>query len=161
MKAKKRPVRGGLTSANRVEYDAWLCMHSRCSNHRHKAFHNYGGRGIEVCERWADFANFLEDMGKRPEGKSLDRIDNDKGYSPENCRWATKKEQCSNQRVNVFMEHDGLRRTVAEWAAVYGLRRDTLARRLERGWDLKTALSAPLAKNKWDSPHRKTYTIGE
>jgi hypothetical protein len=84
----------------RPEYFIWHGMFRRCYDPRHIDFKNYGARGIKVCERWYSFANFLADMGDRPEGLVLERINNNKGYSPKNCKWATWKEQYRNKRSN-------------------------------------------------------------
>lgn len=88
---------GKVSNCSRT-YKSWANMKTRCMNQRYKWYHNYGGRGIDICERWLKFENFLADMGERPENKSLDRINNEIGYSPENCRWATSKEQNNNTR---------------------------------------------------------------
>lgn len=95
-------------------YKSWIGMKSRCSDSNNK---DYGGRGIRVCESWSDsFEVFLSDMGNPPPGGTIDRIDNSKGYSKENCRWATSKEQCRNRDNNVFVMHEGRIITVAEYA---------------------------------------------
>lgn len=81
-------------------YVTWESMRKRCNNPNYPAYKNYGGRGIKVCERWDNFANFLEDMGERPEGMTLDRKHNDKNYEKSNCRWATQLEQVANRRMS-------------------------------------------------------------
>jgi hypothetical protein len=80
-------------------YISWCSMKQRCLDPNRKDYHYYGGRGIKVCERWHKFENFLKDMGERPEGKTLDRKNNDGNYIPDNCQWATSKEQCNNRRA--------------------------------------------------------------
>jgi hypothetical protein len=87
-------VRGAETPT----YRSWKAMHTRCTNPNPSTWAHYGGRGIEICERWRSFESFLEDMGERPEGTSIDRIDVDGNYEPGNCRWATPTEQRANRR---------------------------------------------------------------
>jgi hypothetical protein len=107
-------------------YISWVGMIQRCFYAKHRHFSRYGGRGITVCERWRQFENFLADMGERPTGKSLDRIDTDRGYEPGNCRWATKNEQMRNTRRALMF--DG--KPLAQWAEESGVPYQTLKARL-------------------------------
>jgi hypothetical protein len=104
---------------------------------------DYRDRGISVCERWQSFENFLADMGERPPGKTIDRIDNDRGYEPGNCRWATPTEQQNNKRTNHRLAFNGETLTVCEWADRVGVNRMTLFGRLRTGWSVEKALTTP------------------
>lgn len=125
----------GQSSKNTTtEYNIWLGMKQRCSNPNHPAFKYYGGRGITVCDRWKEsFEYFLEDMGQRPLDKSLERVDNNKGYCKENCKWATGIEQASNKRNNVYIEKDGQRLTLSEWGRRLSIPLKVLSKRHRRG----------------------------
>jgi hypothetical protein len=124
-------------------YQAWSTMLRRCENPRNPSFRNYGGRGITVCDEWHDFVNFYRDMGARPDGCTLERIDNDKGYSKENCRWATRLEQASNTRKNRWISANGKRLTVSQWAREMGVPANVIGQRLYRGWDEVRAVTEP------------------
>lgn len=128
-------------ATNTRTYNKWVAMKGRCSNENNQKFKNYGGRGIKVCERWANsFSNFLADMGEAPEGMSLDRIDPNGDYTPENCRWATQKTQQNNRTNNVILQVDGKRMTLSEAARHVGITPDMLQQRLKRGDPLDYAL---------------------
>ena len=123
-------------------YKSWDAMLRRCYNETGNRWHIYGGRGITVCDRWKNsFLTFLEDMGERPKGTSLDRIDNDGNYCPKNCRWATPKEQCRNKRNTLIIRAFGRSQTIREWAEETGIGRGTIEWRLNRGWTPKEALT--------------------
>lgn len=117
-------------------YHIWLNMKQRCENQLNPSYKNYGGRGISVCERWHDFSLFLMDMGECPDSFSIERLDVNKGYSPDNCVWANKKDQANNTRVNIVIEYDGQKLTLKEWADKLGVNYWTLHSRYKRGWDL-------------------------
>jgi hypothetical protein len=119
-------------------------MRARALNPNAKGYHNYGGRGITVCERWVVFTNFLADMGERPSGTSLDRIDNNKGYEPGNCRWATPKEQNRGRRVTRLIEYQGRTQCLKDWAEEFGISETGLTARLARGLSVEEALTKPL-----------------
>lgn len=123
-------------------YSVWNAMVFRCSNPKDKRFHDYGGRGITVCERWLSLENFINDMGDRPEGTSIERIDNNLGYSPENCKWATRTEQQRNKRTNVLISFNGETKCITQWATEIGISATSLRNRLKKQWPLAKALSA-------------------
>ena len=108
----------GLTKTS--IHDIWRSMRQRCLNKKNKAYKNYGGRGIKVCKEWESFEIFYKDMGERPEGMTLDRINNDGNYEKSNCRWATDAEQTNNTRANILLTFEGMTKNVAQWARFKG-----------------------------------------
>lgn len=137
--SRDRATRHG--GAGTTEYNIWRTMRARCQNPRSKSFPHYGGRGIAVCDRWQSFELFLADMGERPPGTTLDRINNDLGYLPSNCRWATHVEQGNNRRNNVKFEIDGVSLTLSQWSNVTGVKRTTILQRLNNGWNVEAAIT--------------------
>ena len=138
----KRNTTHGLSRKYPGEYKIWKDMKARCNNQKNKHWKDYGGRGIVVSAKWTnDFATFLSDMGPRPVGLTIDRIDNDGNYEPGNCRWATVYQQARNRRSNTLITHNGKTRTQAEWARLAGIGRSTLAYRLGKGWSFERAMS--------------------
>lgn len=133
-----------------AEYTAWCGMTRRCYNAKDKDYPRWGGRGITVCDRWQGeqgFVNFLADMPPHPgKGYSLDRKDNHGSYCPENCRWATAKEQCRNTRRNKYIDHGGRCLTYGEWSAVLGGSHDLVRYRVASGWDHASAVTTPPGK---------------
>jgi len=127
-------------------YKAWMNAKRRCYDSRTKWFHLYGGRGIRVCDRWRDsFENFLADMGECPQGLELDRYPDQSGnYEPGNCRWASKKQQGRNTRMNHLVTVNGETLTLTEWAERLGATYYTLRDRLRRGWSLEKTVSTPI-----------------
>lgn len=127
-------------------YPVFSAMLARCNNPKTRNYYNYGGRGITVCERWNDFSKFpvfVEDMGARPEGYSLDRIDNDGPYSPENCRWASRGEQARNTRSNNYVTIMGITKPLVAWGEVFGIPDSLLRNRLRNRWPMPFALFFP------------------
>lgn len=117
-------------------------MKSRCTREKDPAYASYGGRGIRICERWLEsFGNFLADVGERPPGTSLDRINNDGNYEPGNCRWATKRVQQNNMRTNHLVAYRCETHSVAEWSRRFGHHRQLLLGRLAKGWSIERALT--------------------
>lgn len=128
------------------EYRAWQKMKERCLKPSDKRYADYGGRGISVCPEWhSDFAAFYASVGTRPSPRhSLDRIDNDKGYEPGNCRWALPREQMTNRRMTRFVEVDGEEVPLADLAKRHGIPANTLRFRIVKGWDVDRAVTTPV-----------------
>lgn len=139
----KMSVRHGhLANERRTpEYSTWRAMLRRCKDKALINYANYGGRGITVCDKWLEFPAFLADVGHRPEGTSLDRIDSNGNYEPGNVRWATQKQQCRNTRINRLLTHNGKTMCVAEWAEQIGISENTIRGRLFRGASDEVALT--------------------
>ncbi len=123
-------------------YRVWVAMKQRCQLPTDRSYPNYGGRGITVCERWQSFAAFYADMGDPPKGLTLERRDNNAGYSLENCYWATRTEQRLNQRQKLYTV-GGITLTAKQWAAKLGGARNTVNKRLAAGWSVEDACTKP------------------
>ena len=130
----------GASIVETKEYRAWMGLRKRCNNPNSLDYSQYGGRGITVCERWDSFENFLSDMGVAPNGHSIDRIDVNKGYSPENCRWADAKTQARNKTNSRFLSVNGMIKTLAEWAEISNTSRSNIHKRIVRGWSTEQAI---------------------
>lgn len=122
-------------------YLTWQNMVARCKNAKNDNYGRYGARGIKVCERWLVFENFVADMSPRPEGYTLDRIDNNKGYSPENCKWATQSTQCRNTERNVFIEYKGRRQVLTDWSRELGISAERIRQRMRRGKSFEESIT--------------------
>lgn len=127
----------GMSRQHPREYRSWKDMRSRCCCPTDTDYANYGGRGITVCARWQSFAAFFEDLGERPAEHTLDRIDVNRGYSPENCRWAPAEVQANNKRSNFIITHDGRSQTLQQWADETGIQRETLKWRVTQQWPME------------------------
>lgn len=141
-----------LKPKNQTLYQIWYALIARCENPNNKSYTNYGGRGITVCEAWRlDFYAFQVWAISHgySKGLTIDRIDNNAGYSPENCRWTTYKVQNNNLRTNVFFEFEGERKTIAQWADITGFSPALIWQRIHRmGWPIERALTEPVHKKK-------------
>ena len=127
-------------------YNAWQMMKQRCLNPNRPDFSYYGGRGIKVCERWMQYANFFEDMGEPPKGMQLDRLDNAKDYGPENCEWRTRKKNCRNRRSNLLLTYKGKTQTAVEWSEELGIGASTIRLRKAKGKTDAEALGVNLSQ---------------
>ena len=124
-------------------YRAWVSMRSRCRSPTNPGYRDYGGRGIRVHEDWEVYENFCRDMGERPAGSSLDRIDNKGNYEPGNCRWVSQRVQIRNRRNTLRLTVDGVNRSIAEWSEISGVHVQAIKARLRRKWDPRRAVFSP------------------
>ncbi len=163
---------GCITGENHGEsrtptYKSWCQMWDRCNNPNCKSFANYGGRGISVCDQWKSYKVFRRDMGPRLDGVSIERIDNNGGYEPTNCRWATAKDQANNRRSSRRITWKGERKTVAEWEDATGVSQFTIRRRIDDfGWSINKALSTKPSRevkstNRWISFRGERMTVAQ
>lgn len=135
--------------SNTKAYSRWLGIRGRCFNPTNESYKDYGAKGIGISESWLSFENFYADMGECPEGMSIDRIDNSKGYSKENCRWATKKEQMDNRSNSVRYEYRGQLLSRSELAKLAGVSQTTMQQRLHKlHWTVEDAVNTPLRGSK-------------
>lgn len=163
------PVAPGVKEFNRSmgfnykgtpEHNSWAGMKARCLNPKSVCYSNYGGRGITICDRWLGtygFQHFLEDMGPKPEPKSeysLDRIDTNGGYCKENCRWANRKTQNGNRRMDIYLTFNGETHHIADWSRITGISDIALRQRYHNGWSIEKILTTPLQ----DAKARKKYS---
>ena len=138
---RPRRCKHGMTHT--ITYKTWKSMKQRCYNSKCKEFRYYGGRGIAICVRWLNsFENFLSDMGERPEGLSIERMNNNGNYEPSNCKWATPKEQMNNTRRNVILTLDGISLSISQWARKLSINKVTLRGRILSGWTIERALTS-------------------
>lgn len=148
---KGRKISHGMTNSR--EWVSWRSMRMRCGDSDATSYKYYGERGVKIDPRWDDFENFYQDLGPRPPGHSLDRIDNNGPYSPENCRWATPLEQTRNRRSSRWAEVGGVRRPLVEWAKDLGMSTAALYDRIKSGWDVVEAVTTPKT-NRWKRASR-------
>ena len=139
---------------------SWYDMKLRCLEPKTRCYKWYGGRGITICKRWMTFENFLADMGLKPDGMSLDRIDNAKHYTPENCRWADRFTQMANSRRTHYITFRGETLLLRQWSERLGIASHTIAKRLKSNWSLEDAMTTPSCRSRYVSPNEKRRIPG-
>ena len=146
-----------------TEHNIYRAMKLRCYCKTNDCYKHYGGRGIRICDRWLDdFLNFYKDMGGRPSTKySIDRIDVNGNYSPENCRWATMDQQANNKRNNTVLEYRGVKKNLIYWSRIFGIKAPTLIVRLNNGMSIKDALETEVKGKRMHFYDGKDRNIGE
>lgn len=141
MVSKAKTIHG---MCNTRTYKTWESMLKRCRSKNDPSFLRYGAVGITVCQEWLSFSRFLSDMGERPIGATIDRIENSKGYHKGNCRWLSLSGQCRNRTSNRILTINGVSKCLVEWSEESGIDQDTIGARLKRGWSEEKSVFAPL-----------------
>ena len=136
---RQRLTKHGMSQSK--VHGVWNTMVQRCTNPNSKSYPHYGGRGITICPTWMDFSIFLQDMGLPQSGQSIDRIDNNLGYSKDNCRWVSVETQANNKRTTIYLTHNNETKPLRTWAKEIGIKPTTLWFRINKGWDTEKALS--------------------
>lgn len=126
------------------EYKTWCSMMRRCYDINHPHYKSYGGRGIKVFEPWHDFRNFYAEMGKKPEGLSIERMNNDGNYEPSNCVWANASQQANNRRSTLKLKFNNTTKSLRDWCTEYNIDKLTVYKRLRKGWSISDALITPI-----------------
>lgn len=159
---------GHATCGVSPTYHSWSAMVARCTNPAHRSYESYGGAGITVCNRWLVFLNFLDDMGEKPAGMSIDRFPDQRGnYEPGNCRWATATAQARNKTTNRMLTFNGETKPLAAWAECLGVKSKTLADRIANGWSDDEAIGTPFGtqavnlRSRMLTHRGKTQTIAQ
>lgn len=150
---------GHATQGITPTYHSWTGMVARCTNPKHRSYAGYGGAGVTVCERWLTFSNFLEDMGEKPKGKSIDRKKGAMIYDKDHCRWATGIEQGRNRSNNRFLTRDGVSKLLVEWAEELNINPATLSYRITHGWTDEEALRGYRDQASWRMPADPSRSI--
>lgn len=146
--AARSTTHGQSKNGRTLAYRSWAAMKTRCTNPNQASARNYLFRGITVCSRWMNsFENFFADMGVRPKGYTIERIENEKGYFKSNCRWATRKSQSNNSRGNRIMKYKGRSMNASQWAEELGIKPDVIYGRIYEGWSDHRTLSQPVRKS--------------
>jgi hypothetical protein len=152
----------GTPSSKHPSYVCWAAMLNRCLRRKDSSWPRYGGRGIKVCERWMDFSNFVADMGVRPPHMTVHRINNDKNYGPDNCVWATRREQSRHTSANRLLTFKGETHPLAVWAEKYGMNYDVLYWRIVyKNWPIEDALTLEVSPYRGKSVGQRLARIAK
>ena len=129
--------------AHKKTHQCWRDMRQRCNNPNSHRYYTHGARGIKVCKEWEEsYKAFLDDMGEKPDGFTIERLDNNKGYYKENCTWASPKEQAQNRRTTRHITYNNQTKTLLEWAKEIGLSHNAMSKRL-KNWSIEKAINTP------------------